>query len=361
MQQYSLSELCFAIEQSLALTMNDTYWVRAEIISLSTRSGHCYMELVEKANNDLLSAKVRATCWSNTWDMLSAYFMHEAGCALKSGMKVLLQVEVSFHSVYGLSLNVVGIDPRFSIGEIVKQRDLVIKRLQDEGVAQMNKSLTLPTLIKRIAVVSSDSAAGYEDFCTQLQESGFCFSTTLYTAIMQGDNAERSIIRALEQIANTEEDFDAVVIIRGGGATTDLTCFDSYELCSHVAQFPLPIISGIGHTKDISVLDLMAHTSLKTPTAVAAFLIDRMAVQQEYLQRLFNRLQQTAQRQILIRRHRLELLNQRLEARSPERIYKMGYSLLMINGKVVRSVQDVESNSILTTHLIDGAIQSKTI
>ncbi|MBP3575882.1 MAG: exodeoxyribonuclease VII large subunit, partial [Paludibacteraceae bacterium] len=219
MKQYTLSELCQAIEQVLQFELGDTYWVRAEIASLTER-GHCYMELVEKAKNNTVAAKVRATCWQQVYHLLSAYFATETGQTLSVGMQVLLQVEVSFHAVYGLSLNVVGIDPTFTLGDLARQRQLTIQRLQEDGVMDLQRSLPLPLLPRRVAVISAADAAGYGDFCHQLlsNNSGFLFRTQLFPAVMQGDQSPASIIAALEQIAYQVEQYDVVVIVRGGGA-----------------------------------------------------------------------------------------------------------------------------------------------
>lgn len=362
MKTYSLSQLCEQIQDALAMELANTYWVRAEIASLTVRGGHCYLELVEKADTTgQMSAKVRATCWSNVYKMLSAYFVEETGSALQAGMQVLVEVEIQFHAVYGLSLNICNIDPTFTVGDMARQRAETIERLQQDGVFDLQKELTMPTLIHRIAVISSDTAAGYEDFVHQLQASHYAIHTTLFTATMQGDQAERSIIAALRAICEVVENFDAVAIIRGGGSTTDLTCFDSYELASHCAQFPLPILSGIGHTKDVSVTDMVVYAALKTPTAVAAYIVERFDRASELIRDWRHRLQMTAERQILIRRHALELLQQRLVMCSPERIYQMGYSLLTINGHIVESVQDVKIGQQICTHLKDGVIRSQVL
>lgn len=362
MKQYSLSQLCNLIQDALSMELDSTYWVRAEIASLSVRGGHCYLELVEKADTTgILSAKVRATCWSNVYRMLSAYFEDETGTTLHEGMQVLVEAEVSFHAVYGLSLNICNIDPTYTIGDLARQRAETIAQLQQDGVFELQKQLTLPTLIHRIAVISSDSAAGYQDFVNQLQAPHYTIHTTLFPAIMQGDQAERSIVSALCAINDVAEDFDAVVIIRGGGSTTDLSCFDSYQLASYCAQFPLPILSGIGHTKDVSVVDMVVYSALKTPTAVAAFIVERFDTARNLIADLRRRLQLTAERQILIRRHALELLRQRLTLCSPERIYQMGYSLVTVNGKVLESVNDVQHGQHITTHLKDGLIQSEVL
>ena len=381
MEQYSLSELCALIQDSLYVEMPEYYWVSAEITSLSVR-GHCYMELVEKAEDGILAAKVRATCWSNVYQSLSAYFEQETGQSLRVGMQVLLQVSVEFHAVYGLSLNIHKIDPTYTLGYLAKQRKITIQRLQQDGVMDLQKTLSLPTLPRRIAVISAEGAAGYGDFCDQLRnnEIGFHFQPSLFQALMQGESAAASIVKALQEIAATVDKWDVVVIIRGGGATTDLSCFDDYTLASHCAQFPLPIIAGIGHTRDVSVVDMVAHTSVKTPTAAAQYLIGIVAEQAERLtdlqtrlvsatqlimQNEHNRLQLyrqslrlTAQRLLLSERNHLSLLQKTLELHSPERIYRMGYSLLMCNGKVVRSVQDVPQGAQIETFLQDGKVVS---
>lgn len=307
------------------------------------------MELIDGS-----SAKMRATCWSGTQEMLTAYFEAETGQPLQVGMAVLVEGEIQWHPVYGLSLSIVGIDPSYTLGDIARQRQQTIARLQADGLLDAQQLIPLPTLIRRIAVISSPHAAGYEDFKHQLDSSPFPFQTQLFAATMQGDSAAKSILAALEEIA----DFDAVVIIRGGGATSDLSCFDNYELCAVCAQFELPILTGIGHTRDISVLDLVAHEALKTPTAVAEWLIHRMDDQMAHITDLLLRLQRTADRQILIRQHRIEMLEQRLTACNPERIYRMGYSLITKNGKVVKSVRDLEPGDTITTHLADGTAES---
>lgn len=362
MNSYSLSELATAIGSALTVSFPSTYWVRAEIASLSTKSGHAYFELVEKSADAILPiAKMRATCWAGVYRMLSAYFEQETGSMLTPGMQILVEVEVAFHAAYGLSLNIHDIDPSYTLGDLARQRQETIRRLHEEGVFDLQRAFTLPTLTLRIAVVSAESAAGWGDFHHQLSESPFRFTATLFPAIMQGENAERSILSALSAIAEQQDNFDAVAIIRGGGATTDLGCFDSYLLAATCAQFPLPILTGIGHTRDTSITDMVAYRALKTPTAVAAFLVERHNTLLEQLTTLRTRLAQTASRQILIRRHRLEILGQRLLAVNPERIYARGYSLTTTaDGHIIRSARSVAPGTILTTHLADGTITSVT-
>lgn len=349
MATLTLTELCALIGEALDSSLDASYWVKAEISSLSEKGGHMYLELV-----DGKSAKMRATCWADTKEMLLAYFESETGQTLQAGMSVLVETEIQFHPVYGLSLSIVGIDPSYTLGDLARQRQKTIAQLQADGLLDAQQLLTLPTLVKKIAVISSPNAAGYEDFKHQLENSGYAFHTRLFGATMQGENAAPSIIAALEDIH--PEHFDIVVIIRGGGATTDLSCFDDYTLCAVCAQSELPILTGIGHTRDISVLDLVAHLSLKTPTAVAEWLIHRMDEQMGHIADLLVRLHRSAERQILVRQHKVEMLEQRLAACNPERIYRMGYSLLTKEGKVIRSVADLHPGDKVTSHLSDGSV-----
>ena len=381
MKTYSLKELCDWIEEVVENDLPERYWVRAEIASMSVR-GHCYMELVEKGENGILSAKVRATCWNNVYALLSAYFAQEAGESLHVGLQVLLEVSVEFHAVYGLSLNIWNIDPTYTLGDLAKQRQATLQQLTEDGVMELQKGLELPSLVRRIAVISSADAAGYGDFCDQLKNNrfGFSFQTQLYPAVMQGDNSAHSIIESLHSIAEQEEEWDMVVIIRGGGANTDLRCFDDYNLASHCAQFPLPIIAGIGHTRDISIVDMVVKISVKTPTAAAEWLIERVAEQVEKVGGLVLRLQRAAMGAVNKEKNRLSLYQQRLksairgavlreqgklglwqktiELHSPERIFKMGYSLTTVNGKVINNQADVKAGDLLETHLQTGVIQS---
>ena len=382
MKQYSLLELCEWIQEVVENELPDRYWVRAEIASMSVR-GHCYMELVEKSENGILAAKMRATCWSNVYALLSAYFAQETGQSLHVGLQVLLEVSVEYHAVYGLSLNVWNIDPTYTLGDLAKQRQATIRQLTEDGVMELQRALEVPSLPRRVAVISSADAAGYGDFCDQLKHNrfGFAFVTQLYPAVVQGDTAARSIINALGAIAAQEEEWDVVVIIRGGGASTDLSCFDDYMLASHCAQFPLPIVAGIGHTRDVSVVDMVVHASVKTPTAAAEWLVERVAEQVERVGGLQLRLERAVQGAVSKENNRLVVYHQRMmsavyqalarekgklnlwqktvELHSPERIYRMGYSLTTVNGKVVRGAQDVAKGDVIETHLRDGVIQSE--
>ncbi len=383
MTSLSLSELCAELDQCIQQGLPGTYWVRAEIAQL-TDKGHCYLELVEKGEKGIFAAKIRATCWSNTWQLISAYFQQETGKRPEPGMQVLVEVSVDFHPIYGLSLNIRNIDPAFTLGDLARQRQLTLQQLEKDGVLDMNKSLSLPTIIRRIAVISAEDAAGYGDFCHQLTDNPYrlLFSTQLFPAVMQGEQAARSIINALSAIAGVADDFDSVVIIRGGGATTDLTCFDDYSLASHCAQFPLPILSGIGHTRDVSIVDMVVHQSLKTPTAVAEALIDHNARQLVRIDELRQRLAHVATQMVALRRRQIEQLRltlqytvsntiqaelgklrmfeQAVRLHSPEQIFRKGYSLTLCDGKVLRHAADVPAGTTITTVLADGELTSVT-
>jgi len=369
------------LDESIRQGLPDTYWVRAEIAQL-TEKGHCYLELVEKAEGGMFAAKIRATCWSNTWQLIKAYFLQETGKIPETGMQVLVEVSVSYHPVYGLSLNIQNIDPHFTLGNLARQRQLTLQRLEQEGVLEMNKSLPLPAVIRRIAVISAEAAAGYGDFCHQLANNEYrlLFSTRLFPAVMQGEQAPRSIIAALNAIAAQEEDFDVVVIIRGGGSSTDLTCFDDYALAAHCAQFPLPILSGIGHTRDVSIVDIVVHMALKTPTAVAETLISHNTDELLKIQDLQRRLALVATRMVASRRqeidklrmmlgyaiastcqtqrNRLQLLEQTINMHSPEQIFRKGYSLTTCNGKVVRQAAELHPGMTITSVFADSEVQS---
>ena len=277
----SLLELNTRIRGALSRAFPETCWVRAEMsdVRVNTSSGHCYLEFVEKnVQTGQLVAKVRGSIWAKTFRMLKPYFEMETGQMFASGLKVLVKVSVEFHELYGLSLTVLDIDPAYTLGDMVRKRMEIIRQLQEEGVFTLNKELPFPLLPRRIAIITSSTAAGYEDFMNQLtrNKGGYPFYTKLFPALMQGERTEASVIAALDRIYQHQDLFDVVVVSRGGGATSDLDSFDSYLLAANCAQFPLPIITGIGHERDDTVVDLVAHTRMKTPTAVAEFLISRM-------------------------------------------------------------------------------------
>ncbi|MDR3251174.1 MAG: exodeoxyribonuclease VII large subunit [Tannerella sp.] len=297
--ELSLLELNSLIRDAFDNAFPETYWVRAETsdVRVNASSGHCYLEFIEKdEKTGQTLAKARGAIWSNTFHVLRPYFETETGQAFGSGMKVLVNVSVEFHEIYGYSLNVTDIDPSYTIGDIVRKRKEIILRLQEEGVFTLNKELPFPALPQRIAVITSPTAAGYEDFADQLKnnEYGFSFYVKLFPAVMQGEKTEKSIIEALNRIFSSLEMFDVVVIIRGGGSASELNIFDSYRLAANCAQFPLPVITGIGHERDDTVVDMVANTRLKTPTAVAAFLIEKMyrelAMLQDFEQKIYGKI-----------------------------------------------------------------------
>lgn len=287
-QTCTLYELTSSVQEAIAGSFPGNYWVTAEVSELRVNaSGHCYLELVEKSPSGKgLVARARAIIWNNLYPSLKTYFEEETQQMLMSGIKVLVQVQVEFHPLYGFSLTINDINPSYTVGDLAMRRKEIVEQLKQEGILDLNKELPFPILPQRIAVISSDTAAGYGDFCNQLASDphGYAFYPTLFPAVMQGEKVEKTIIQALDHISERLDDFDVVVIIRGGGATTDLAGFDSLALAENCAQFPLPIITGIGHERDDTILDLISHTRVKTPTAAAAFLISCLDRQAERLQ-----------------------------------------------------------------------------
>jgi exodeoxyribonuclease VII large subunit len=273
----SLYELLGGVKMSLKSSLPPAMWVTAEISELKVNySGHCYLELIEKdTSGESIKAKARATIWASVFRMIQPYFESATRSKLATGMKVMVKASVEFHELYGFSLNITDIEPSYTVGEMALKKQEIINRLIAEGVFEMNKSLYIPDIPRRIAVVSSKTAAGFGDFMDQLLQNdfGYKFSVELFPAVMQGAEAEQSIIEALDAVFEQEALFDLVVIIRGGGSQSDLNCFNSYWLAYHICQFPLPVLTGIGHEQDETIADLVAHTRLKTPTAVAEFLI----------------------------------------------------------------------------------------
>lgn len=285
----TLYELNSLVRTAVETQMDSEYWVEAELSELREGRGHCYMELVQKEEGtNTPIARAQAKCWCNVWAVLRPHFMRATGQQLHAGMKVLMKVYAQFHENYGFSWIVTDINPEFTVGDMARKRQEIIARLKAEGVFDLNKELRVPMFAQRIAVVSSATAAGYGDFCNQLAENeyGFVFHTELFEAVMQGERVERSVIAALDRINARADDFDAVVIIRGGGATADLSGFDTFELAENVANFQLPVITGIGHDRDESVLDMVSNTRVKTPTAAAVFLVANLAATKERIESL---------------------------------------------------------------------------
>lgn len=296
-KQLSLSQLSSIIKDIVNISLSQPIWVRGEISELrENRNGNCYLELIEKDSlSDKILAKFRAIIWDRTYRMLKPYFEQTTQSELKAGINVLVMVKVEYSDVYGISLYIMDIDPTYTVGNMEMRRAMVIQQLTADGVFEMNKELDFPLVPQRIAVISSETAAGYEDFCNQLNQNewGFKFSVKLFKAYMQGDMAESSIIEAMEKIPLNK--FDVLVITRGGGSRSELSCFDSYNLTNNVCQFPLPVIAAIGHERDTSVVDLVAHTSVKTPTAAAAFIIERVAQYWRNMQAMFEQVIENAQ------------------------------------------------------------------
>ena len=395
-----------AIEDSLPLPV----WVVAEIsdLKVNSYSGHCYMELVEKeeavrGGTATPKAQARAVIWRNQYAMLSAYFLSQTGSHLQAGMKILAKVTVTYHELYGLSLQISDIDPTYTLGEVERQKQITISQLKADGVWDMNRELSLPCPIQSIAIISSATAAGYQDFCRELSEGGYDFRLMLFEAIVQGERAEDSVIDALSRIAEHEEEYDVVVVIRGGGSTSDLSCFNSYRLCAYVAQFPLPVLTGIGHDKDESVADMVAHTPLKTPTAVAAWLTQQMqslegwlesaeqelrdvamaklqreklrlerleselkAQSQIYCHRVLSRMERceeqlhTLVEQILLReRERLRSLDELVASHSPKRIMQLGFAVVRQAGGALTSAQGLGVGDELKIELAQGVIEAE--
>ncbi len=448
-ENLTLSELNTQVKTTLQNKFNTSYRVVAEISEMNGSRGHVYLQLIEKDKNDRMLAKARATIWSNTYRMLKPYFETTTGHSLEAGLKVLVVVSVEFHEVYGFSLNIRDIDPTYTLGDIERKRLQIIRQLEEEGVIDMNKELEIPNVPQSIAVISSETAAGYGDFSDQLEnnEFGYKFYTKLFPATVQGENAEHSIINALDLIFQKEDLFDLVVIIRGGGSKADLSCFDSYLLALNISQFSLPIVTGIGHERDESIADLVAHTSLKTPTAVAEFLIGKLNVFDNYITNLKNEfsaavetlihqkqseiehlaynfrplvmnvlqkkekelvlseqdllnntnnylynkhqyikslpeklqfiyknkaykadqkidilkrdVSNTINRFLIKQKHNLEIFEQKNSLLSPENIFKRGFSVNYKNGKLIKSIKDVEKGDVVETKLIDGSFESE--
>ena len=323
-QPLSLFELNALVRKSVKLCLPDEYWVQAELSDVRTNySGHCYLEFVQKdPRGNALVAKARGMIWSNIYGMLKPYFERETGQTFTSGIKVLVKVTVDFHELYGYSLTVVDIDPAYTLGDMARRRKEIIRCLEEEGVLTLNKELEMPLLPQRVAVISSATAAGYGDFCNQLlnNSDGLVFYPHLFAAVMQGDKVEASVIAALNAIYKEVDRWDVVVIIRGGGATSDLSGFDTYDLAANCAQFPLPIITGIGHERDDTVIDMVSHTRVKTPTAAAEFLINRMRETASDLERYISYFHQTIPERIAHSKERLEQWVARIPSRVQMRL-----------------------------------------
>ena len=341
-RELSLLELNNLVRGAVSEAFPGTCWVRAEMSDVRTNasSGHCYLEFIEKNPiTGQLVARARGSIWAKTFRMLKPYFEMETGQMFASGLKVLVKVSVEFHELYGYSLTVLDIDPAYTLGDMLRKRMEIIRQLKEEGVFTLNKELPFPVLPKRIAVITSPTAAGYEDFLNQLanNKAGYPFYPKLFPALMQGERTEESVIAALDRIYHHIDCFDVVVIIRGGGSTSDLNSFDSYLLAANCAQFPLPVITGIGHERDDTILDMVAHTRMKTPTAVAEFLIGRMDAAAEELEDLQQEVSELVSTILLKQKNFLQLLGARLPVIVTNRIERNRSFLQMAGNKLPAS------------------------
>ncbi|SMO69491.1 Exodeoxyribonuclease VII large subunit [Saccharicrinis carchari] len=361
----SLFELNKKIKDTIHSSFAETYWVVAEISEVrEVRNGHCYMELIEKdEKTEQIIAKSRANIWAYTYRMLKPYFVSATGQHLVSGLKVMVRVSIDFQEVYGFSLNVRDIDPTYTLGDMAQKKQAILNKLSEEGVVDMNKELAVPPVPQRIAVISSPTAAGYEDFCNQLinNSQGYKFYIKLFAATMQGERTEQSVTAALDRIYQHENFFDVVVIIRGGGSTSDLMCFDNYWIAYNIAQFPLPVFSGIGHERDETVVDRVAHTRLKTPTAVAQHIIalvadfdnrlnyyseallditrEKLADKKLIFERAHNRLKPLVQHALLIQKNQLNQLMRQL-GNSSDRFLRERKNKLNLSTQSLQSVSN---------------------
>ena len=404
----TLFELNHIVRSVLESSLDEEYWVEGEFADASVGfGGHFYGEMIQKDEQGKnIVARARITCWARNYNIIRLRFQKETGETLRRGLHVKLLVKVTFHEQYGYALNILDVDSSFTLGDMAKRRKKILAKLEEDGIINDNKELPLPSLLKHIAIVSSAGAAGYGDFCNQLEHNdyGLFFHLQLFPAVMQGTNVEESVMTALAAIADEADRWDCVVIIRGGGATGDLSDFDSYPLAAAVAQMPIPVIVGIGHERDETVLDFVAHTRVKTPTAAAAFLIDNGAQQlarlddiqhrmmqgvtllcerqQRRIEQLTVRLTSAPRQRLLTEQHHLELLKNRymqvtrfmlqnaklklgnLEARyatlNPALQLKRGYSITYTaDGKLLRSAKDLRLGNQIVTRLADGTVTSE--
>lgn len=402
---FTLLELNRMVRETIERQMDGKYWVEAELSDLHDRN-HCYMELVE---NDPFGptplAKARAVCWANRWTALRSKFERQTQQQLRPGIKVRMMVTPTFHEAYGFAYQVSDIDPDYTLGDIVRKRMEIIRQLKEAGIFDLQRELVLPRFAQRIAVISSAQAAGYGDFCHQIDDNsyGLSFSHELFAAIMQGEQVEQSVIAALDRINARIDEFDVVVIIRGGGATTDMSGFDTLALAENVANFPLPIITGIGHDRDECILDMVSYMRVKTPTAAAAFLIDHLSEvytalvsarerisriaerhlayekmrlkqladriptlfaltrerQTKRIDALAHRLDSAATQRLERERHRLQLVAQRAQTQDPIHILRRGYSITLHNGHALRSGDELADGDIIETRLEQGTLKSE--
>lgn len=383
----SLSQANGLVRDAVEFSLPDAIWVQAELLDIRERN-HCYMELVENdETTNTPIAQARACCWSNTWRTVREKWRKAVGDErpLAKGMKILFLLRANFHEAYGFSWIVEDLDPTYTIGEMTRKRMEIMRILKEEGVIDMQKELRISPFAQRIAVISSATAAGYEDFCHQLENNdyGFYFAARLFPAIMQGEQTEQSVISALDSIHADIDSYDVVVIIRGGGSSADLSGFDTLALAENVANFPLPIITGIGHERDDTVIDAISCVRVKTPTAAAAFLIDNLAQTLERLasvaQRVLRavqhrleseklkmegmdkRLNSAVQMCMMRQKHRLQMIEQRVKAVDPQNILKRGYTMTLHEGKVVMDATTLKKGDQLTIVAAKGEAKAEVL
>ena len=385
-ENISLLQLQEMIGEAVSENFPGAVWVRAEISELKHSRGHCYLTLVEKEEGSaLVVAKASAIIWASSFRLLGPYFETTAGSPLASGMNVLVKVRVQYSELYGLSLIICDIDPSYTVGELEAQRLRTVQRLQEEGMFDMNPSLPLAALPRRLAVISSATAAGWRDFVRQLQQNGepYGFEVELYPALMQGAECPASIVAALDAVAASGKAYDAVLILRGGGGAMDLSCYDDYELAVNVAQFPLPVLTGIGHDHDYHVVDMVAHTNVKTPTALADFLTGRFEEAEGAVDRLAQRLQLAVYARLGAREarveqlasrvrsavalrcaealHRVERLELRARAASPQDILEKGFAIVVKDGRRAAAAASLAKGDKITIILADAQVDAQII
>ena len=381
-EHITLCQLQDQIKVSIESKHTGRYWIKAEISEVKNHSaGHCYLDLVDKPpGGDTIGAKAQAIIWANNYRLLRPYFQTTTGQPLSKGMHVLVNVQVQYSTIYGLSLIVMDIDPSFTIGEQELERQKTINRLKSEGMFGMNSSLELPPLPKRLAIISSEQAAGYRDFYNHLHmnEYGFRFKTELFSAPMQGSLASVGIVEAMDKVAERVEEFDLLLILRGGGSAQDLACFDDYNLAANIAQFPIPVIVGVGHDHDYHIADMVAHTSVKTPTALADFIVDifgkedqqiiflsrrlslslhtRLINESNSLKSYVSRVLNSYKSQIRSNQHKIQLLEQRVSSNNPLSLLTKGYALILKDGAKVKQIAQVDTGDNIKVLLEGGAL-----
>ena len=384
---YTLNQLLAGIREALDASFPVSVWVKGEVQSLSVnRTGHCYIDLIEKnALTGALLAQARAIIWSSRYRSLAVRFASAAGRNLEAGITILARVSVNYSELYGLSLIIEDIDPSFTAGAAFLERQRTIDRLTREGMMELNSQLPLAVLPRRLAVVSAATAAGYGDFMDHLHNNpyGFKFSSELFPAPMQGVEAPAGIVAALDSVAARMEEFDAVLILRGGGSATDLACFDDYDLALTIAQFPLPVLTAIGHERDVHVADMVAYEYLKTPTALADWFVELFAgedhrvqslagrlslavrtkggVQKALLERMVARIRGAVNINLSYQRRKVEMLEYRVGALNPAAILAKGFTLTLKDGKRVASASELKQGDTITTLFPDGNAKSEVL